>query len=144
MTVVSGDGLVGRVVRATRSNATVLLIVDRSSTVGGRLGSDLEIGNVSGTGALSGSGGLELDLADASVAPVRGDVVVTWGSPDGVPYVAGIPIGRVADVHANPRTLSKHAAVTPFVDFSALDLVGVVVPRGTTGDRPVIASGGQP
>jgi len=143
MTVVSGDGLVGRVVRATRSNATVLLIVDRGSTVGGRLGSDLEIGNVSGTGALSGSGGLELDLADASVAPARGDVVVTWGSPDGVPYVAGIPIGRVAQVRANPRTLSKHAAVTPFVDFSALDLVGVVVPRGTTGDRPVIASGGQ-
>lgn len=141
MTVVAGSGLVGRVVRATPSNATVLLIVDRSSTVGGRVGSDMEIGNVSGTGALAGSGGLELDLADASVTPMRGDVVVTWGSPDGVPYVAGIPIGRVAEVRANPRTLSKHAIVTPYVDFSALDLVGVVVPRGTRGDRPVIAGG---
>lgn len=141
MTVVAGSGLVGRVVRATRSNATVLLIVDRGSTVGGRLGSDMEIGNVSGTGSLAGSGGLELDLADASVAPSRGDVVVTWGSRNGVPYVAGIPIGRVAQVRANPRTLSKHAAIAPFVDFSSLDLVGVVVPRGTHGDRPVIAGG---
>ncbi|MGN6250809.1 MAG: rod shape-determining protein MreC [Marmoricola sp.] len=141
MTVVAGSGLVGRVVRATRSNATVLLIVDDSSTVGGRLGSDLEIGNVSGTGSLSGSSGLQLDLADGSVAPARGDVVVTWGSPDGVPYVAGIPIGRVGQVRANPRTLSKRAVVRPFVDFSALDVVGVVVPHGTHGDRPVIADG---
>jgi rod shape-determining protein MreC len=141
MTVLNGDGLVGRVVRATRSTATVLLVVDRNSVVGGRLGSNLEIGNVTGAGSLSGRGRLDLDLVDASVTPATGDVVVTWGSKDGVPYVAGIPIGTVKSVYSTPRDLAKHAVLTPFVDFSALDVVGVVVPAGTRGDRPVIGAG---
>jgi rod shape-determining protein MreC len=141
MTVLNGDGLVGRVIRATRTTATVLLIVDSSSVVGGRLGSNLEIGNVSGRGTLSGKGSLDLDLVDNSVTPVRGDVVVTWGSQHGVPYVAGIPIGRVASVYSTPRDQALHAILIPSVDFTALDVVGVVVPRGTTGDRQVIAGG---
>jgi rod shape-determining protein MreC len=127
MTVLNGDGLVGRVVRATRSTATVLLVVDRNSVVGGRLGSNLEIGNVTGTGSLGGHGRLDLDLVDETVTPAKGDVVVTWGSKDGVPYVAGIPIGTVTSVYSTPRDLAKHAVLTPFVDFSALDVVGVVV-----------------
>jgi rod shape-determining protein MreC len=143
MTVLNADGLVGRVVRATRSTATVLLVVDRSSVVGGRLGSNLEIGNVSGTGSLSGHGRLDLDLVDDAVTPARGDVVVTWGSKDGVPYVAGIPIGTVASVYSTPRNLAKRAVLTPYVDFSALDVVGVVVPDGTAGDRPVIGGSGR-
>lgn len=144
MTVLSDDGLVGRVVRATRTTATVLLIVDDSSVVGGRLGSNLEIGKVSGRGELTGPGLLSLDLVDGSVTPAAGDVVVTWGSPHGVPYVAGIPIGTVASVHSTPRTLAEHATVTPYVDFTALDVVGVVVPRDTHGDRPVIRAGAHP
>jgi rod shape-determining protein MreC len=140
MTVLNGDGLVGRVVRATRTTATVLLVVDRSSVVGGRLGSNLEIGNVSGTGSLSGHGRLDLDLVDDSVMPARGDVVVTWGSKDGVPYVAGVPIGTVQSVFSTPRNQAVRAVLTPFVDFSALDVVGVVVPAGTHGDRPVIGA----
>jgi rod shape-determining protein MreC len=28
--------------------------------------------------------------------------------------------------------------IDPFVDYTALDVVGVVVPRRTEGDRPVI------
>lgn len=138
MTVLNDRGLVGRVVRATRTTATVLLIVDRTSVVGGRLGSDLEIANVSGRGDLNGTGLLDLDLVDSTATPSRGDTVATWGSPDGVPYVAGIPIGKVSSVHSTPRNLAEHARVTPFVDFSSLDLVGVVVPRGTHGDRRVI------
>jgi rod shape-determining protein MreC len=33
------------------------------------------------------------------------------------------------------------AVVKPFVDFTALDVVGVVVPRDTEGDRPVLTAG---
>lgn len=137
MTVLNGDGLVGRVVSATRSTATVLLIADTSSVVGARLGSDLELGSVTGQGSLSGRGTLRLDLLDESVTPAKGDVVATWGSKNGVPYVAGVPIGRITSVYANPRNLAVHARVQPFVDFSALDLVGVVVPTGTTGSRVI-------
>jgi len=138
MTVVNGDGLVGRVVSATSTTATVLLIVDGGSVVGTRLGSDLELGSVTGKGALSGSSALQLDLVDDSAVPAKGDVVATWGSPGGVPYVAGIPIGKVGKVYSSPRTMAVHAEVTPFVNFGALDLVGVVVPASDKTDRDLI------
>jgi rod shape-determining protein MreC len=31
--------------------------------------------------------------------------------------------------------------IQPFVDFGALDVVGIVVPKGTKGDRPVLTAG---
>lgn len=142
MTVLNNDGLVGRVVRATLSTATVLLIVDTDSVVGGRLGSNLEIGFLRGRGSVGDSGRLELDLVDNAVIPSKNDVVVTWGSQNGVPYVAGIPIGRVTSVVSSPRQSSRRAVIEPFANFSALDVVGVVVPKGTRGDRPVVAAGG--
>ncbi|MCX6395550.1 MAG: rod shape-determining protein MreC [Propionibacteriales bacterium] len=140
MTVLNNDGLVGRVVQATSSTATVLLIVDTESVVGARLGTNSEIGFLRGRGSIADSGRLDLELVDNAVVPSGGDVVVTWGSQNGVPYVAGIPIGRVESVVSSPRQSSRIAVIVPFVDFSALDVVGVVVPQGTTGDRPVIST----
>ena len=139
MTVLNNDGLVGRVISATRSTANVLLILDTDSVVGGRLGSNSEIGFLRGRGVTGDRGRLDLDLVDHSVTPAKGDTVVTWGSQNGVPYVAGIPIGKVESVYSTPRELAKHAVIDPFVDFTALDVVGVVVPRKTSGDRPVIS-----
>jgi rod shape-determining protein MreC len=138
MTVLNNDGLVGRVISATRSTANVLLILDTDSVVGGRLGSNSEIGFLRGRGVTGERGRLDLDLVDHSVTPAKGDSVVTWGSQNGVPYVAGIPIGKVESVYSTPRELAKHAVIDPFVDFTSLDVVGVVVPRKTDGDRPVI------
>jgi rod shape-determining protein MreC len=138
MTVLNNDGLVGRVISVTRSTANVLLILDTDSVVGGRLGSNSEIGFLRGRGVTGERGRLDLDLVDHSVTPANGDSVVTWGSQNGVPYVAGIPIGKVESVYSTPRELAKHAVIDPFVDFTALDVVGVVVPRETHGDRPVI------
>ena len=138
MTVLNNDGLVGRVISTTRSTANVLLILDTDSVVGGRLGSNSEIGFLRGRGVTGDRGRLDLDLVDHSVTPAQGDTVVTWGSENGVPYVAGIPIGKVESVYSTPRELAKHAVIDPFVDFTALDVVGVVVPRRTHGDRPVI------
>jgi rod shape-determining protein MreC len=138
MTVLNNDGLVGRVIRADRSSATVLLIVDRDSVVGGRLGSNMEVGFLRGRGEVGNKGRLDLDLVDNAVTPGRDDVLVTWGSQNGAPYVAGVPIGRVTDVFSSPRQLSKRAVIEPFVNFSSLDLVGVVVRADTDGDRPVL------
>ena len=143
MTVLNNDGLVGRVVRATRSTATVLLIVDRTSVVGGRLSTNLEIGFLRGRGSIGDRGRLDLELVDNAVVPSRDDVVVTWGSDNGVPYVAGIPIGTVESAYSTPRELAKHAVIDPYVDFTSLDVVGVVVPRQTKGDRQVINGQGE-
>lgn len=141
MTVLNNDGLVGRVLRADRSTATVLLIVDRDSVVGGRLGSSMELGFVRGRGDLGDTGRLDIDLVDGAVSATRGDTVVTWGSSGGTPYVSGVPIGQVTKVFSSPRQLSKRAVIEPFADFSSLDLVGVVVDADTKGDRGVIKAG---
>lgn len=138
MTVVNNDGLVGRVLRASRSTATVLLIVDAESVVGGRLGSSMEVGFLRGRGRVGDRGRLDLDLVDNAVTPGRDDILVTWGSKNEVPYVSGIPIGHVLSIYSSPRQLSKQAVIDPLVDFSSLDLVGVVVEADAKGDRAVI------
>lgn len=139
-TVLNASGLVGRVLRVDRRTATVLLIADANSVVGGRLATSMELGFVRGRGEVGGSGLLDLDLADGSVVPARGDVVVTWGSRTGAPYVAGIPLGTVQSVQSNPRDLARSAVIEPLVDFTSLDLVGVVVPAGTTSNRTLLGA----
>jgi rod shape-determining protein MreC len=142
MTVLNNDGLVGRVIRSDRSTSTVLLLVDRESVVGGRLGSSMEIGFLRGRGRIGGTSALDLDLVDTSVVPSKNDVLTTWGSKDGAPYVSGVPIGRVTSVYSSPRQLSSQAVIEPFVDFSSLDVVGVVVDGGATGgDHTVLRDG---
>jgi rod shape-determining protein MreC len=141
MTVLNNDGLVGRVVRADRSTATVLLLVDQESVVGGRLGSSMEVGTLNGRGSVGGDARLDLELVDADASANAGDAVVTWGSKNGRPYVAGVPIGRVDSVSSTPRQQSTQAVIEPYVDFSSLDLVGVVVDANTKSDRAVIRAG---
>ena len=142
MTVLNNDGLVGRVLRVTRSTATVLLVVDAESVVGGRVGESMEVGFLHGRGVLGGSGRLDLELADESAAPAKNSTVVTWGSESGAPYVSGVPVGRVSSVYSSLRETSQRAVIEPFVDFGSLDLVGVVVPSGTSSDRAVIEADG--
>ncbi len=143
LTVVSNDGLVGRVLRVTPSSATVLLIVDPDSTVGGRVGESMEVGFLHGRGGLGKDTRLDLDLVDQNVVPARDDSVVTWGSEGTGPYVAGVPVGRVTTVWSSLRDSSQRVEIAPYVDFSALDVVGVVVPSGSTSDRSVIEADGS-
>jgi rod shape-determining protein MreC len=142
-TVVNADGLVGRVLRVTRTTATVLLVVDAESVVGGRIGDSMQLGFLHGRGDLGSAGRLDLELVDDSVVPSKGDVVVTWGSQGGAPYVPGVPVGRVTQVFSSLRQTSQRAVIAPFVDFGALDVVGVVVPSGTRSDRAVVEADGS-
>ena len=79
----------------------------------------------------------------SAVLPAKGDIVVTWGSEDGAPYVPGVPVGRVTAVFSSLRQTSQRAVIAPFVDFGALDVVGVVVPSGTHSDRSVVEADGS-
>jgi len=145
LTVVSAAGLVGRVIRVTSTTATVLLVIDADSTVGGRVGSSMKIGFLHGRGDLGDfgrEGRLDLELVDQTSVPARGDAVVTWGSEDGAPYVAGVPVGTVRSVYSSVRDSTQRAVIAPYVDFGALDLVGVVVPSGTDSDRAVVEPDG--
>jgi rod shape-determining protein MreC len=126
LTVINGDGLVGRVISVTPTTSTVLLAVDPGSTVGGRLGTSMELGFVRGHG-LGGGPGLTYSMVDSAVSMRPGDTVFTWGSRGGTPYLPGIPIGQVSTVRRSTSDMSEIATVRPFVDFTALDVVGVVV-----------------
>ncbi len=143
LTVLNDDGLVGRVLRVTRTTATVLLIIDPDSTVGGRVGESMEVGFLRGRGAIGDEGRLDLELVDEHVVPAKHETVVTWGSEGGAPYVTGVPIGLVTKVFTSLRDQTQRAEIQPFVDFGALDVVGVVVPSGTTSDRALIEADGS-
>ncbi|MEU3020388.1 MULTISPECIES: rod shape-determining protein MreC [unclassified Nocardiopsis] len=128
MTVVSGGGLVGRVIEAGPRLATVKLVTDVNSTVGARLEQTRKIGAISGGSVPGGpEADLTLELFDMEAPIDEGDRVVTLGSHDGAPFVPGVPIGTVEEVHVAPGALSRIARIVPAVDFASLDVVGVVV-----------------
>jgi rod shape-determining protein MreC len=126
MTVLSGDGLVGRVTRVGPSTSTVMLATDAASSVGGRLEGSDEIGIVQGAGRTGGSA-LKFQLLDSTVAMTPGQRIVSFGSEGDRPYVPGVPIGTVTKIERTPGSLTRTALVRPFAHFTSLDVVGVVV-----------------
>jgi rod shape-determining protein MreC len=127
-TVLNGDGLVGRVVSVSSTTATVLLATDGSATVGVRMAGSGEVGSVTGMGkGLSGPDTLQLQLFDANAVLQAGQQLVTFGSVGGSPYVPGVPVGTVIRVEPSANSLTRSALIRPFVNFTALGVVGVVV-----------------
>jgi rod shape-determining protein MreC len=124
MTVINGDGLVGRILKVNPTTSTVVLLVDVSSAVGGRVATTEEIGIVSGTGRQDA---MEFQLLDPLAELVIGDALVTFGSRGGRPYAPGIPIGDVVDITGSAGQLARVATVRPFVDVSQLSVVGVII-----------------
>lgn len=135
MSVINGGGLLGRTVSVGPDTSTVLLLVDATSTAGGRLAGSSQIGIVSGTGRQDL---LTMQLLDPLAAIDVGDVVVTFGSQGGRPFVPGIPIGRVESVSGTPGQLTRVANLVPYADASRVTLVGVVVAQQRTEPRGVI------
>lgn len=134
MTVVNGDGLVGRVIEAGPRTATVKLATDVDSSVGARLEESRKIGAITGGSVPGGpEADMTLELFDLEAPIDQGDRVVTLGSHEGAPFVPGVPIGTVDEVEVAPGALSRIAKITPAVDFAALDVVGVVV-KGPSED----------
>jgi rod shape-determining protein MreC len=127
MTVLNDQGLVGRVVRASAHSATVALLTDPASAVGARLEGGNEIGVVKGLGNGMGDTYVRLRLFDTTVSLTPGQRIVSFGSQEGAPYVAGVPIGVIERVEPTPGELTKLALARPYADFSTLDVVGVVV-----------------
>lgn len=125
MTVLNGEGLVGRVIQASADSSTVVLISDPGSAAGARLEGGQEIGVVHGVGE---NGRLvRFRLLDSTAAITRGSRIVSFGSQRGAPYVAGVPIGVIERVEATPGELTRIAYARPYADLTALDVVGVVV-----------------
>lgn len=136
LTVVAAEGLVGRVVRVAGTSADVLLAGDPQVVVGVRYGDEGALGSVTAAppAGLPPRGPGELTLtALGDTAPQVGDEVSTLGSPDGRPYVAGVPLGAVTSVDPDQGHLGRTATVRPRVETSTLDLVAVVLPAAAGG-----------
>ncbi|MCX4749003.1 rod shape-determining protein MreC [Kitasatospora sp. NBC_01287] len=131
MTVINGAGLVGRVTTVAPTTATVLLATDPGFTAGTRMEGSGEIGFAAG----QGQGPLKVQLLNGKAQVKPGDRLVTFGSQSGRPFVPGVPVGSVTEVEATPGELTKTVLVQPFVSFTSLDLVGVVVVPPRTDPR---------
>ena len=129
MSVMNGNGLVGKIVAVGPTTATVQLVTDDDSVVGARLVKTGDAGALPGTGQ---PGESILRLLDPTSPVKEGDQLVTFGSPDGKPYVAGLPLGTVTGMRGEPGQADRVAVVAPAARMGALDVVGVVVtsPRG--------------
>jgi rod shape-determining protein MreC len=131
MTVINGDGLVGRVTTVGNSTSTVLLANDPDFTVGTRLESSMELGFASGQGDRP----MRVQLLNGKAAVHKGDRLVTFGSEKGKPFVPGVPVGKVIGVDPSGGNLTKTLQVQPYVGFTRLDVVGVVVVGPRTDPR---------
>ncbi|MEU6663775.1 rod shape-determining protein MreC [Streptomyces sp. NPDC046821] len=132
MTVLNGDGLVGRVTTVGPNTATVLLANDPDFTVGTRMERTDELGFASGQGDRP----LRVQLLNGKAKVRAGDRLVTFGSQGDKPFVPGVPVGRVVRVDPSGGDLTRTVYVQPYVGFTKLDIVGVVVqaPRNDPRD----------
>ncbi|GHG93040.1 rod shape-determining protein MreC [Streptomyces lanatus] len=134
MTVLNGDGLVGRVTTVGPNTATVLLANDPDFTVGTRMESTDELGFASGQGDRP----LRVELLNGKAEVKKGDRLVTFGSQADKPFVPGVPVGVVSRVDPSGGDLTRTLYVTPYVGFSKLDIVGVVVQAPTKDPRDTV------
>ncbi|MEU6480956.1 rod shape-determining protein MreC [Streptomyces sp. NPDC047017] len=123
MTVLNGDGLVGRVTTVGPDSATVLLANDPDFTVGTRMEGSDELGFASGQGDRP----MRVQLLNGKAEVKKGDRLITFGSQSDKPFVPGVPVGVVSRVEASGGDLTRTVYVTPYVGFTKLDVVGVVV-----------------
>jgi rod shape-determining protein MreC len=56
-----------------------------------------------------------------------GQEVVTYASVGDQPEVPGVPVGTIVTVNSSAGSLTQTAMVRPYVSFTALGVVGVVV-----------------
>lgn len=140
MTVLNGEGLVGRVTTVGPNTATVLLANDPDFTVGTRMEKTDELGFATG----QGSRPLSVQFLNGKAKVKAGDRLVTFGSSKDKPFVPGVPVGEVVRVDPSGGALTRTVYVKPYVGFTKLDIVGVVVqapredPRDTVlPKRPV-------
>ncbi|GGV32962.1 rod shape-determining protein MreC [Streptomyces longisporoflavus] len=123
MTVLNGDGLVGRVTTVGPSTATVLLANDPDFTVGTRMEKTDELGFATGQGDRP----LSVQMLNGKAKIKKGDRLVTFGSQKDKPFVPGVPVGEVVRVDPSGGDLTRNVYIKPYVGFTKLDIVGVVV-----------------
>jgi rod shape-determining protein MreC len=127
MTVINADGLVGRVKQASSDTSTVVLAIDPGSSVGVRDARTGELGLATGAGL----GHMHFTPLNPESKARKGDTLIT-GPYGASTYAAGVPLG----------TMTSATSIKPYVSYSSLDVLGVVLTAGKPSSRtPPQASG---
>ena len=134
-TVVSSEGLVGRVASVAPWTSDVLVVGGPDVVVGVRVGATGTLATVGGPAAA----GTEREAGEPALSLVEtgalrvGDEVRTLGSVDGRPFVPGVLVGSVSAVEPQHGRLAPSGTIRPAVDAGSLSVVGVLLtaPRST-------------
>jgi rod shape-determining protein MreC len=70
---------------------------------------------------------MRVQLLNGKADVKNGDRLVTFGSQADKPFVPGVPVGKVIKVTPSSGDLTKTIEVQPFVAYTQLDIVGVIV-----------------
>lgn len=121
--VMGAGGLVGQVVKASHTSATVRLVTDGASRVGVAYGKhNGQFATVAGQGA---GQGLSVEYVRSGTAIAKGDELVTDGLA-GAEFPPGLPVAKVSTVHSVPGAADKQVVAEPVADLSSLTYVVVV------------------
>ncbi len=123
--VISSAGLLGRVIQATSTRSTVLVVTDPRSEVAVDVGK----GSSGVTALATGEGNgqpLRLQYIQPGTKLRRGSPVVTSGL-QGALFPPDLPVGTVSSAHNSPGSLQESVTVRPSVDMSQLQYVTVLV-----------------
>lgn len=120
MPVVTGQGLVGRVIQVSANAARVMLVTEPTSAVSARLQTTRVEGSVVGLA----SGNLLMELIPLDAAVRDGDLVRTSGLGGNFP--PDIVIGQVTSVRPSERGLYQEAQVRSLINFDTLEFVLIV------------------
>ncbi len=115
--VVTGDGLVGKVVGVSSHSARVILLIDAESRVGAIIQESRDVGLIEGTGESF----LRMTYIDLHAQIQVGETVISSGLGD--IYPKGIPIGEIVQIGEDKNGLSLYATIKPFASFSKLEEV---------------------
>jgi len=121
MSVVTEEGLVGRVISVGSNSSIVQLLTDSRSAIGGRCVESRETGILEGCNSETVR---FVPMNEEAVIKV-GDTIETSGLGGTCP--AGIAVGKVVKVKPRPRGLPRLIEVKPFVKISRLDRVLVII-----------------
>jgi rod shape-determining protein MreC len=125
MPVITGAGLVGRVVQVSGTRSVVRLITDPASSVGVRLVGSGEAGIAEGEGAHRD---LSVGYISGTAAVVVDELIVTSGLAGGSDlYPPNIPIGKVHAAEQLQGELDQRVRATPVADLEHLVFVEVVI-----------------
>jgi rod shape-determining protein MreC len=136
MPVVTGTGIVGRVITVSPFASQVMLITDEKAGAGavvGQLGQSGALGSVRGRADL-GVGVIEMRYVSGLEKVEVNDSVMTTGQ-DGI-YPPGLNVGRVVEVKNGTATQAHQILIQPGAQLDHLEEVAVLLYRAPQRTAP--------